>query len=149
METLKDVVAWAVALSGLGGVAIVIPQLLRLIKVKNSEPFSLVSIWGTSCIQILMLAHALLQRDWHLTFMMTIYSAAQVTFVYLIQLSRVARRTPWKIVNAVHARCVARHTPYHKLGNEPERGVFSAYPGKVAQSIQRDQSSARGFGASG
>lgn len=48
--------------------ALFIPQIIQLYKVKNSEGFSLLTFSGFNVIQLFMLLHGVLHRDYLLVF---------------------------------------------------------------------------------
>lgn len=68
METFSQVIAWLVVGTGFFGWLVFIPQIRLLLKVKESRSISLGLSWGTFGMQAIILMHAILQKDWHLTF---------------------------------------------------------------------------------
>ena len=68
VDTLREAVAWLVAVVGLFGWIMFIPQIRLLLKAKEAKSISLGLIWGSFVAQSIIALHAVLQRDWHLTF---------------------------------------------------------------------------------
>lgn len=68
MEVFGQVIAWLVVGVGLFGWLVFLPQIRLLLRVKEANSISLGLVWGSFGMQAIILVHAILQKDWHLTF---------------------------------------------------------------------------------
>ncbi len=93
MEIFREVIAWLVAGIGVVGWTIFLPQIKLLIRVKTADSISLLLIWGSFAMQVIVLIHILIQEeiDWKLSI---IYFTSIACHTVILALIYYYRRWP-------------------------------------------------------
>ncbi len=68
--TFIEVIDWLVGISGLFTWLLFVPQIKLLLTVKDSQSISLLMIWGSWILQVLVLIQSILHETWSLAFTM-------------------------------------------------------------------------------
>ena len=86
MDILREVVAWLVVAIGFAGWIVFLPQIRLLLKIKKADSISLLLIWGSFAMQMIILIHILLQSiiDWRLSVIYFTSLACHIVILFLI-----------------------------------------------------------------